>query len=339
MDTIIKYAPLIVAGFAAWKLAQQAAIVVAIAGIPLKAAEIVSTFALAGANRALANAILLANGVHRASLATRIADFAMKVKDAAIIGLMTIRYVAYQIAIGVVTAATKVAAAGQWLLNAAMTANPIGLVIAGIVALVAGLVWFFTKTEIGRKAWGAITDAFKAGISWIMGTAVPVIKTVFAGAVDIAKQKFDSIKGAIGGFVDKLKDAWNWVKKLADRISNSTIGQALGAANSAVGSLLGRATGGPVSAGTPYMVGEQGREVFIPGQPGAILSHRETLAALAPTTLQMPPVSLAKDDYGLSSASEADLRSARRIEIPVVLNGREIARAVYDDAGQQMARA
>ena len=32
--------------------------------------------------------------------------------------------------------ATKLAAAGQWALNIAMSANPIGLVIAGIAALI-----------------------------------------------------------------------------------------------------------------------------------------------------------------------------------------------------------
>ncbi|QIS20589.1 tape measure protein [Nocardia terpenica] len=42
-------------------------------------------------------------------------------------------------------AASRVAAAAQWLWNAALTANPIGLVIAAVAALVAGLVWFSPK--------------------------------------------------------------------------------------------------------------------------------------------------------------------------------------------------
>ena len=49
--------------------------------------------------------------------------------------------------------ADTVAAAKQWLLNAAMNANPIMLVVTAISALVAALVWFFTQTETGRKAW------------------------------------------------------------------------------------------------------------------------------------------------------------------------------------------
>lgn len=341
MDTIIKYAPLIVAAFAAWKVMQQAAIVVAIAGIPLKAAEIASTFALAASNFALASAMRLANGAAQVGFLTRLKDLALKIKDAAIIGLMTARYIAYQIAIGLVTAVTKVAAAGQWLWNAAMSANPIGLVIAAVAALVAGLVWFFTQTEAGRKAWGWLTDKFKEGVAWITGTAVPAIKDGLSGALDWAKDKFNAVRDGIGGFIDKIKDAWDWVKKLADRISDSALGQAIGGITSAVSGVFGggRAAGGPVAAGTTYLVGERGPELFTAGSSGFVTDHRATLATLQSASLQMPPLSLAKDDFGLTSEAAAEIGSPRRIEIPVVLNGREIARAVYDDSNQQMARA
>ena len=35
----------------------------------------------------------------------------------------------------------------------------------------------------------------------------------------------------------------------------------------------GRAAGGPVTAGTPYMVGEKGPEPFVPGQSGTIIPN------------------------------------------------------------------
>jgi TP901 family phage tail tape measure protein len=50
---------------------------------------------------------------------------------------------------------TIVAAGAQWVLNAALAANPIGIVILAIAALVAGLIWFFTQTEVGRAAWSS----------------------------------------------------------------------------------------------------------------------------------------------------------------------------------------
>lgn len=47
-------------------------------------------------------------------------------------------------------------------LNVVMRANPIGLVVTAIAALVAGLVWFFTQTEIGKEIWGGFVNFLKA---------------------------------------------------------------------------------------------------------------------------------------------------------------------------------
>ncbi len=43
-------------------------------------------------------------------------------------------------------AATGIATAAQWLWNVAMDANPIALIIIGIAALVAAIIWIATKT-------------------------------------------------------------------------------------------------------------------------------------------------------------------------------------------------
>jgi hypothetical protein len=48
-------------------------------------------------------------------------------------------------------------------------------------------------------------------------------------------------------------------------------------------SLLGRATGGPVSRGSPYMVGENGPEMFVPTQSGNIVSN-ERMSAMGGST-------------------------------------------------------
>lgn len=49
--------------------------------------------------------------------------------------------------------AAKAAAAGQWLWNIAMSANPIGLIIVAITALVAGIVWLVTSISGWGEAW------------------------------------------------------------------------------------------------------------------------------------------------------------------------------------------
>lgn len=49
--------------------------------------------------------------------------------------------------LGLQSVATKVVAAAQWLWNAAVAANPIGAIIAGVVALVAAINYFTNATE------------------------------------------------------------------------------------------------------------------------------------------------------------------------------------------------
>ncbi|MFC4223804.1 phage tail protein [Lysinibacter cavernae] len=73
-------------------------------------------------------------------------------------------------------AASKIATAVQWLWNAALTANPIGLIIVAIVALVAGIIWFFTQTELGQQIFQAVFDTIGAIIT---GAWENVIKPIF----------------------------------------------------------------------------------------------------------------------------------------------------------------
>lgn len=54
--------------------------------------------------------------------------------------------------------ATKMATAVQGAFNAVIAANPIGAIVVAVAAVVAALVWFFTQTEVGRKAWAAFTS-------------------------------------------------------------------------------------------------------------------------------------------------------------------------------------
>ena len=56
---------------------------------------------------------------------------------------------------------------------------------------------------------------------------------------------------------------------------------AVGAAMSNVTMATARASGGPVTAGMPYIIGEEGREMMIPDVSGTILSNRSTEALLA----------------------------------------------------------
>jgi hypothetical protein len=111
-----------------------------------------------------------------------------------------------------------IAAAGaQKALNLAMKANPIGLVITAIAALVAGLVWFFTKTKTGQKivkaAWSGIKKAMSAVSTWWTKTAWPAIKA----AIKAMGDWFGKVGRAVGrvwrAMGDGIGRVWKWIKR------------------------------------------------------------------------------------------------------------------------------
>ena len=56
----------------------------------------------------------------------------------------------------------------------------------------------------------------------------------------------------------------------------------------ALSSIFGeRATGGPVSAGNPYIVGEKGPELFVPGSSGGIVPNNQLATAGAGTNVNV----------------------------------------------------
>lgn len=115
--------------------------------------------------------------------------------------------------------ASKVASLAMKGLQAVLAAGPIGLLIIAIAALVAGLIWFFTKTELGQQivtnVWNAIKTAVSAVVDWFTGTVIPAlvgvweaIKSAWSGAVDFFSGLWD---GVVGLFMDGariLQTAW-----------------------------------------------------------------------------------------------------------------------------------
>lgn len=107
-----------------------------------------------------------------------------------------------------ISVATGLASKAQLLWNAALIANPIGLIVAAIAAVVAGLVLFFTKTEIGRKIWEGFTEYLKLAweaIKIAFGVAWDAISAIWDGMVAGARVVWDGIKGAFTGIVDFVK--------------------------------------------------------------------------------------------------------------------------------------
>lgn len=92
------------------------------------------------------------------------------------------------------------------------------------------------------------------------------IKLSFKEAVDFILSK------TLDPLVEKLKSVIDYLKRVRDGIAS--IGGKVSSAFSFASSLLpGRAAGGPVMNGQPYMVGERGPELFVPSGAGRIVPN------------------------------------------------------------------
>ena len=104
------------------------------------------------------------------------------------------------VALGVLkihTIYSTIAAAG---FNTVLMANPIGLVIAGIAALVAGLVWAYNEFETFRKIVDGIWKALKIFGAWIAD--------IFVGIWDSAVQGIGIFMDHIRGILPKIKSVF-----------------------------------------------------------------------------------------------------------------------------------
>ena len=84
--------------------------------------------------------------------------------------------------LGVVAAVIGIVTVAQWAWNAAMTANPLGIIIVAIGALVAAIVWVATQTTFFQDAWTAVTNAIGVAWQWLWDTVLNPIFTAI-GAV------------------------------------------------------------------------------------------------------------------------------------------------------------
>ena len=135
---------------------------------------------------------------------------------------------------------TKAMTAAQWLLNAAMNANPIALIVTAIVGLIAIIVLLWTKCEWFREAvmtiittiWNAIQSTmdfiisiFTTVFNFICGIISGVINSIisaFQRVANVVKSVFTSVKNAISslfsGIANILKAPINGLITLVNKV-------------------------------------------------------------------------------------------------------------------------
>ena len=99
-------------------------------------------------------------------------------------------------------AAEEGATVAQWLLNAAMNANPIGIIVAAIAAIVAAFVLLWNKSEAFRNFWIGLWEKIKE----VAGTVWEAIKGFFSAAWDFIKGIWDGVAGFFSTIFETIKN-------------------------------------------------------------------------------------------------------------------------------------
>lgn len=97
--------------------------------------------------------------------------------------------------------------------------NPWVVLIVGIAAVVAGLVWFFTQTKTGQKLWQAFTQFLSSSWQKLVSIAQSVWSTItntFTAAVDKVKNTWSSI-------TDFFSNLWQGIVSVAQSVWNSIV--------------------------------------------------------------------------------------------------------------------
>ena len=113
-------------------------------------------------------------------------------------------------------AATGVVTAAQWAWNAALSANPIGLVILAVAALVAGFVLLWNKSETFRNAVTAVGDAGVAAFNWIKSGVMTAV-----GAIQSLWNRTEGLRNVISSAMRAALNPIAAVRSAFDRVASA----------------------------------------------------------------------------------------------------------------------
>lgn len=179
----------------------------------------------------------------------------------------------YAATVATVEAITWAWTAAQWALNVALTANPIGLVIVAIGLIIAGVGLIIMGLNKMGISWDDIWTGIKKGF-W---ATLDFLKMVGGKLVDFFTWLGDKITWP-------FRTAFNWVA----RAFNNTLGKlhftvpswvpGIGGNSFGVPNIPTFARGGDSPGNRPFVVGEEGPELFFPGRSGRIVSNNDSAA-------------------------------------------------------------
>ena len=131
-------------------------------------------------------------------------------KIAPVIGVVVTAFAGFKIVSGVISIIKGISTA-MTLLNTVMLANPIGLVIAAVAALVAGFIILWNKCEGFRQFWINLWE----GIKKVFSAVVDFIGGAFKSIADWASESWEKIKNAFSVVGDWFKEKFTAAKEAA----------------------------------------------------------------------------------------------------------------------------
>ena len=174
----------------------------------------------------------------------------------------------------------------------------------------------------------ATTDGFARDIGQMRSTLDSSLLDGFERAGNVLERGLlSAIRRGSLGFDDLKRVAFSALDQIAAQAIQTGLGSLFGGGNaggggsgglfgnllnSAVGSLFGlpgRATGGPVSPGSAYLVGERGPEVFVPTSSGKVMAN----GAAASSASRDVRIAIQLNSPRGTSAPVAMQRSARQL--------------------------
>lgn len=184
------------------------------------------------------------------------------------IGAQTIAWGIQKAGILASAAATGIMTAAQWLLNAALSANPIALVIIAIAALVAAVIGLY---EAWKHNWGGIKDKTKE-------------------VIDGIKKLWDDLKSFLA---HPIQGAINIAKNIISGGSNSNSGK--------------NALGTSYWHGGETWVGEHGPEKIILPKGSRVIDHRNSINSSRPSVIipKLADTLVVREDADIDKISNA----------------------------------
>lgn len=227
--------------------------------------------------------------------------------------------------------------------------NEEGIRTFAIVTAESGLTVLEVLLRMGA-GWSSFQGMLIGGLQTIVGFWFLFVQTILDGAVQAfgwvpglgpkLKGAADGFRGFAGDVNQKMSEMQSAARMTADLFNRGA--DAVGGLKAAVASLDGkratvflnaqgnlvasggdgsfrvagtnvsfRAAGGPVASGMPYIVGEQGPELFVPGQSGRIVSNQQLSSAGGRTAGLPSQVTLVDADGSL--LGHMDVRAGRAV--------------------------